>query len=323
MKNRSIVLLLLFPLCQEALGQVVNLRGDWKFQIGDKASWAAADFKDNDWESIKAPLAWEEQGFNGYDGFAWYRKKFDGRVLSADERYYLNLGYIDDCDEVYINGKLVGASGSMPPKFHTAYNNERKYALNNEVINFNGFNSIAIRVFDVMQGGGIIDGRIGIYQAPKSRMIVDLDGLWDFVTTNWDKAPAADAEWEKITVPAPWEPQGYKKYDGYAWYKRTFTLPKNFTDKDQDLVLLLGRIDDFDKTYLNGKLIGQTKDGRPFGDSHSFEKLRVYTIPTGLLKTVGVNTIEVLVEDIGNIGGIYEGPVGITTKTVYERYFND
>jgi sialate O-acetylesterase len=93
--------------------------------------------------------------------------------------------------------------------------------------------------------------------------------------------------------------------------------------KDVDLILLLGRIDDFDKTYLNGKLIGQTKDGRPYGDSHSFEELRAYKIPTGLLKTSGVNTIEVFVEDMGNIGGIYEGPVGITTTTIYERYFKE
>jgi sialate O-acetylesterase len=323
LKNNSIVLLFVFLICQETLGQVVNLRGDWKFQIGDKASWAAADFNDSDWESIKAPLAWEEQGFNGYDGFAWYRKKFDGRVLSSEERYYLDLGYIDDCDEVYLNGKLVGVSGSMPPKFKTAYNNERKYVLNNEAINFKGTNTIAIRVFDVIHGGGIIDGELGIYEAPKSRMIADLDGLWDFVATDWDKAAPVNAEWKKITVPGPWEPQGYPRYDGYAWYKRTFTLPKNFSDKDQELVLMVGRIDDFDKTYLNGKLIGKTNDERPYGDSHSFEKLRAYTVPAGLLKTIGVNTVEVFVEDMGNIGGIYEGPVGLATRTVYERYYKD
>jgi sialate O-acetylesterase len=305
------------------VAQVVSLNGNWKFQIGDKASWATPDFNDNDWEMIRAPQAWEEQGFNGYDGFAWYRKKFDGRSLSEEDRYYLELGYIDDCDEVYLNGKLVGVSGSMPPKFKTAYNNERKYVLSNESINFKGTNTIAIRVFDVINAGGIIDGELGIYRSPKSRMLVDLDGLWDFVPTESDKAAPANAEWKKITVPSAWEPQGFPRYDGYAWYKRTFTMPKNFSDKDQDIVLLLGRIDDFDKAYINGKLIGKTKDGRQFGDSRSFEQLRVYSIPSGTLKTNGVNTIEVFVEDIGNIGGIYEGPVGIATRTVYERYFHD
>ena len=104
------------------------------------------------WEKIYAPSPWEDEGFNGYDGFAWYRKKFDGKELSKDESYYLNLGFIDDCDEVYLNGVLIGFSGSMPPKFKTAFNNERKYPLSNESINFYGMNTLAIRVFDVTLG---------------------------------------------------------------------------------------------------------------------------------------------------------------------------
>jgi len=106
-----------------------------------------------------------------------------------------------------------------------------------------------------------------------------------------------------------------------AWYKRTFVIDSKIIDRDEDLVLLLGKIDDFDKTYLNGKLIGRTNDGQPFGQSDSYERLRVYPIPLNLLKKKAPNTIEVLVEDMGNIGGIYEGPVGITTRTAYERYF--
>jgi Beta-galactosidase/beta-glucuronidase len=122
-------------------------------------------------------------------------------------------------------------------------------------------------------------------------------------------------------VPSPWEHQGYYRYDGYAWYKRTFTIPENFTT--DPLVLLLGKIDDFDKVYLNGKLIGSTNDHRLFGASESYSRSRVYNIPPNTLKKVGVNTIEVLVEDMGNIGGIYEGPVGITSRINYERYFRD
>ena len=126
---------------------------------------------------------------------------------------------------------------------------------------------------------------------------------------------------KKIIVPAPWEHQGYFKYDGYGWYKKTFSVPDNLVgNTDEDLVLLVGKIDDFDKTYLNGKLVGTTNDGRRYGQSSSFGELRAYTIPTNLLKK-GTNTIEILVEDMGNVGGIYEGPVGIATRTAYERYF--
>ncbi len=318
--KRSLSFLFIFLFTNMGIAQVVRLNGSWKFHIGDKPNWSATKFDDSDWEAITAPSAWEDEGFNGYDGFAWYRKKFDGRELEKGDTYYLNLGYIDDADEVFVNGVLVGLSGSMPPKFKTAYNSERKYSLPNDVLNFNGENTIAIRVFDVTQGGGIIDGRLGVYRTPKSRMIVDLQGLWDF-RKNRDWQPIKDdKEWKKIMVPSPWEHQGYNNYDGFAWYKKTFTIDASVIDRQEDLVLLLGKIDDFDKTYLNGKQIGRTDDGEPFGESQSYNQLRAYTIPIILLKK-GPNTIEVIVEDMGNIGGIYEGPVGIATKTAYERYF--
>jgi hypothetical protein len=306
-----------------AVAQQIDLEGKWKFHIGDKSAWSDPEYDDESWETIYAPSAWEDEGFNGYDGFAWYRKKFDGTKLSKEESYYLNLGYIDDCDEVYINGKLIGVSGSMPPKFKTAYQSERKYSIPNDILHFNSSNVIAIRVFDVTLGGGIIDGDIGIYRSPKSKMLVDLSGIWQFAKTRNEKPLDAEADWAKIMVPSAWEHQGYYKYDGFAWYRRTFTIPVNFAEKDEDIVLVIGKIDDFDKTYINGKLVGETNDGEDFGWSRSFEKKRVYKIPNGLLKKNANNVIEVLVEDMGNVGGIYEGPVGITTRTAYERYFKN
>ena len=303
------------------VSQIIGLKGDWKFHIGDKPAWSSREYNDTNWEIISAPSPWEDEGFNGYDGFAWYRKKFDGSKLSKEENYYLNLGFIDDADEVFVNGVLVGFSGSMPPKFKTAYNSERNYSIPTDIINFKGENTIAIRVFDVTLEGGIVDGHLGIYRTPKSRMLVDLKGLWYFHKSPDWQAVKDDKEWKKIMVPSPWEHQGYNNYDGFAWYKRTFTLDLKTLDKDEDLVLILGKIDDFDRTYLNGKQIGKTYDGEPFGQSNSFYQLRVYNIPLNLLKKEGVNTIEVMVEDMGNIGGIYEGPVGITTRTAYERYY--
>lgn len=322
MKKISLILLLsVFTF--SSFAQVIKLRGEWKFRIGDKSMWSNPKYDDSDWDNIIAPAAWEEEGFNGYDGFAWYRKKFDGTNLEKGESYYLNLGYIDDCDEVYVNGTLIGVSGTMPPKFKTAFNSERKYTLPSEVINFAGDNIIAVRVFDVTLGGGIIDGDLGIYRSAKNRMLVDLSGLWQFAKTRNEKPLDGDAEWTKMMVPSAWEHQGYYRYDGYAWYRKTFTLPANFSEKDEEIVLMLGKIDDFDKTYLNGKLIGKTNDGEDYGESRSFEKRRVYTIPDGLLKKGSANVIEVLVEDMGNVGGIYEGPIGITTRTAYQRYFKN
>lgn len=295
-----------------ANAQAIRLIGDWKFHIGDNPQWSDKAYNDSKWEKIYAPSPWEDEGFNGYDGFAWYRRKFDGKELSQEENYYLSLGYIDDADEVYVNGMLIGLSGSMPPKFKTAYNSERKYALPNDILNFSGENVIAVRVYDVTLAGGIVDGPLGIYRTPRSRMLMDLRGLWDFQTE--------DGEWKKVMVPSPWEHQGFPHYDGDAKYKRTFVADDRLFTQDEDIFLVLGKIDDFDKTYLNGRLIGKTNDGGYYGQSDSYQKVRLYKIPAELLKK-GVNTIEIEVYDMGNVGGIYEGPVGILTRTAYERYY--
>jgi hypothetical protein len=320
LRYRNFFLLLIFSLPFSASGQVINLKGSWKFNLGDKMAWSSSSYDDSRWEFVIVPSPWEEEGFNGYDGFAWYRRKFDGRKLDKNESYYLNLGFIDDCDEVYLNGNLIGFSGYMPPHFKTAYNTERRYIIPPDAINYAGENTLAIRIFDVVHGGGIVEGDIGIFKQKRNEnLIVDLQGIWLFATTWDDQSIKNDKDWKKIMVPAPWEQQGYQKYDGYAWYKRTFTFPSN-TSTD-DLVLLLGKIDDFDKVYLNGQYIGRTNDNKRYGLSQSFSKLRVYDIPSALLKKTGTNTIEVFVEDMGNVGGIYEGPVGITTKDTYSRYF--
>ncbi len=321
MKKALVSTVLIMLLIQLAFAQTINLKGRWKFHVGDDAVWASQNFNDSGWGTIRVPATWEDEGFNGYDGFAWYRTRFDGRKLNKNEVYYLNLGFIDDADEVYLNGNLIGFSGNLPPKFKTAYNSERKYVLPNMMIDFGGENVLAIRVFDAIHAGGIVDGDIGIFGVSEgARLLIDLQGIWSFAPVKWGENIADVREWKKLMVPGAWDNQGYKYYDGFAWYKRTFSVPKDFTDAP--LVLLLGKIDDFDKVYLNGKLIGITNDHKGYGNSRSYEKNRVYSIPPGLLKPGTNNTIEILVEDIGNFGGIYEGIVGITTKSNYDRYFD-
>ena len=316
------LILALILLSNMSYSQAINLKTRWKFHVGDDPSWSTRAFDDSDWESIRVPESWEDQGFNGYDGFAWYRVKFDGRRLDKENIYYLNLGFIDDADEAFLNDKLIGFSGQCPPKFKTAYNSERKYVLPSNIINFEGENTIALRVFDVVNRGGIVDGDIGIYSMNEgARLLIDLQGIWLFAESDNGERVTDDGAWEKIMVPGPWEKQGYARLDGYAWYKRTFIVPINFTK--EPVVLLLGKIDDFDRTYVNGKLIGKTKDNKPYGQSESYQEIRAYDIPPDVLRRNGSNTIEILVEDMGNIGGIYEGIIGIATKANYERYFRE
>lgn len=300
----------------------INLSTHWNFNIGDNEKWASQNYNDSNWEKIKVPSDWENDGFHGYDGYAWYRIHFDGTLLNKNQTHFLILGFIDDIDETYLNGHMIGRSGSFPPRYRTAYNSNRRYHIPNEAINFNGDNVIAVRVFDEHLSGGIVSGRPGIYASEGSEeLLQDLYGTWKFKKYNdrsYSQINIDDDHWEDILVPSYWDNQGYRSYDGTAWYRKQFNL--NFKPEvGKTYYLLLGKIDDFDITYLNGKEIGRTDDGKDFGDSQSYRQLRMYEIPKGLLNMTGENVIAVKVHDFGGEGGIYKGPIGIIEQESVTR----
>ncbi|MBU2492412.1 MAG: beta galactosidase jelly roll domain-containing protein [Bacteroidetes bacterium] len=305
--------------------RILNLRGQWKFSIGDDKKWADIGYDDSNWETVRVPSFWEEEGFYGYNGYAWYRKEFVLAEILKDESVYISLGYIDDVDEVYLNGKFIGSSGKFPPDFKTAYNADRKYPVPAKYFNKNKKNVLAVRVFDATLGGGINSGDIGIY-VKSYEFLVDknLEGEWKFSTGDREEFKEKDfddSKWNKIFVPGYWETQGYDEYNGVAWYRKTFTISSSFND-DQ-LVLLLGKIDDIDEAYLNGNLIGQTgsfsSDPENSNFNNEWQELRGYLFPSNLLNKNGVNVIAVRVYDSYINGGIYEGPIGIATQNNYRN----
>ena len=304
--------------------KVLNLSGTWKFSIGDHRRWAEPEYDDKSWENIYVPSKWEDEGFHGYDGYAWYRKSFDGSQLANPSwGYSLFLGYIDDVDEVYFNGHLIGSSGAFPPNFITAYNAKRLYHIPKEFINFNGKNLIAVRVYDSQIEGGIVKGDIGIYVNKDDKdLTINLRGMWDFAiagrSSKLSEIPTDKDKWTKMPVPSRWEDHGYRNYDGNAWFKKEVYIPKEL--QGEELVLILGKIDDFDDVYLNGELIGTSKLTADYRKGTAYGKLRTYFIPPDKFKAGQLNTIYVLVEDTGGEGGIYEGPVGIITQSQFTKF---
>lgn len=309
--------------------EIMDLSGLWKFSIGDNMNWSLTDYDDSDWEEIKVPSSWENQGFHGYNGYAWYRKSFSFPKNISNENIYLHLGYVDDVDEVYFNGLLIGLSGGFPPNYQTAYNAYRRYFVPAELLNKTGDNIIAVRVYDAELEGGILSGNIGLYRAKGILSPnITLSGQWKFRTGDdslWSSKSFDDSEWNNIFVPAHWETQGYKDYDGFAWYRKSFTIQEQYAD--EKLILLLGKIDDIDQAFINGKFIGSTgiwKEGETpteFNRNNEYLELRAYFITSGVLNTNGENVIAVRVYDGFRDGGIYEGPIGLITQKNYREYW--
>lgn len=308
---------------------VLNLKGRWKFMVGDDMQWADPNFHDSGWDEIRVPGAWEDQGYPGYDGYAWYRQRFTLDEDLRDVQLYLRVGYVDDASEVYLNGHLVGFEGRFPPTFITAYNIARAYVVPQQYLNYAGENVIAVRVYDQRLGGGITQGSVGLFeQRDPLEPDYNLAGVWKFRTgdnSSWADPETRDDQWDDLHVPGYWETQGFRDYDGFAWYRVKFEVPRSLAGKD--LVLLLGRIDDVDETYLNGKLLGRTgrmrKSWRPDDVGDDYAKLRGYVIPQGLLVQGQVNTLAARVLDVFMHGGIYDGPIGLVTRQKFRRWERD
>lgn len=313
---------------------VADLEGYWKFSIGDDSTWSSPDFNDSDWEEVKVPSNWEDEGYYGYNGFAWYRKTFEIPEDFQKTDLYLNLGVIDDVDETYFNGTMVGLSGGFPPYYLTAYNAVRNYYIPKELIK-KGKNTIAVRVYDIQLEGGIIKGPINIYSIQHSKNLaydlvpdVNLTGRWKFMTgdnTNWKKPALNDSAWKNLFVPGNWEAQGFGGYDGFAWYRKSFYVPAEYAN--EKMILLMGKVDDIDQTYLNGKLAGEIGDWDPgtltqnFNQNNEWEIFRAYFLPEGILKPGEENTIAVRVYDGMVDGGIYDGPIGLITQEKYTAFW--
>jgi len=306
--------------------KVVDLSGKWKFKIGDEAARSEPDYNDSEWGTIKVPSAWENQGYHGYNGYGWYRKSFEGTPELYNKMLSVHLGYIDDVDEVYINGYLVGASGSFPPDFKTAYNAYRVYPVPNTILKTKGLNVIAVRVYDSYIEGGILSGNIGIfnYEDPL-RPDYYLEGVWKFRTGDsliYKQTKYNDGNWVNILVPGFWEEQRAPGYDGVAWYRKEFVLTSSL--KNRKLVLLMGKIDDWDEVYLNGVKIGETGDidklkKRGYEGVSAYEEIRAYYIPPEILLQEGSNVLAVRVYDNFMRGGIYSGPVGLMYSEKFEK----
>lgn len=154
---------------------------------------------------------------------------------------------------------------------------------------------------------------VSILSAQDFKLKLNLAGEWLFKTGDnlkWLEPEFDDFDWTKIKVPSTFESQGFEDYDGFVWYRLHFDVPRNLLN--EDLILLLGSIDDADETYLNGSKIGETGKFPPERRTE-WTTLRAYPVPKGLLKTKN-NVIAVRVCDFGFDGGIFKGPIGLILK---------
>lgn len=121
--------------------------------------------------------------------------------------------------------------------------------------------------------------------------------------TQYESKALDDTDWETMELPQYIENAGLN-IDGIIWFRKSFSVSGN--DSGKSAAVSLGPIDDSDIVYINGEKVG--------GIEQSYDKERVYSIPSGIL-VEGVNVIAVRVEDTGAGGGIYGNKEQMFIKT--------
>ena len=127
------------------------------------------------------------------------------------------------------------------------------------------------------------------------------DDQWKDISFGDENAASPDfddAGWPVMAVPGKFE-DITGEFDGAIWYRRKVEIPRQM--KGKDLVLSLGPIDDMDRTYFNGQLVGASEI------AGLWQVDRNYNVPAALVKN-SINTIAVRVLDTQGGGGICGEP---------------
>ncbi|OGV51879.1 MAG: hypothetical protein A2017_00530 [Lentisphaerae bacterium GWF2_44_16] len=145
---------------QKGNGEVMILPLKWKFNIdpdnkGEKADWYKSDFDDSSWKEISTDNFWEKQGYENYDGYAWYRleniripEKYKGKKCT------LIIGAVDESCTIYVNGSLAGSRIYNSEKDPDGWKKPVEFDITGN-LRWNGMNCIAVKVHDSGGMGGI------------------------------------------------------------------------------------------------------------------------------------------------------------------------
>ena len=143
-----------------------------RFTTGDNPEYCSPTFDDSSWRTLGLIQQWGVQNIPPRTGFGWYRIHFrltpEMCEKMPEAKYMLlDIGKVDDAEETYLNGHLIGGIGSIPDfgkPYISELNTPRRYLLSMPVkaLNPEGDNVLAIRVYNGTADGGKYDTPVRI-----------------------------------------------------------------------------------------------------------------------------------------------------------------
>lgn len=153
---KTAVLLLISLNC---FSQSISLPKESKLKFGDNPEWANPTFNDSEWQSQIFPNSFKDVKYDS--SYCWYRIKLtipSTMKTNNGKGLKLKLGKIDDVDQTYFNGKLIGETGSLPPNYITKWAEQRVYTIPENLVKWDKENVIAVRIYNLIGGMGMWEG---------------------------------------------------------------------------------------------------------------------------------------------------------------------
>jgi len=152
-----------------------------------------------------------------------------------------------------------------------------------------------------------------ILSAQAEAQVIQLPDEWKFKmgdNSDWANAAFDDSLWATKKVGSSWAATGEKE-NVFAWYRTKIIIPSDMRkaiENGNGIKLNLGKIDDVDQTFFNGKCIGQSGSPPPNYQT-KWDEERHYIVSPDEIRYDKENVISVRVfsPDIGGIG-MYQGP---------------
>ena len=193
---------------------------------GGVAVWARPGLDDSAWKSIQLPCMVQEL-WPEINGIYWFRKTIDIPAAWAGKELTLSLGPVDDFDETYWDGELVGEG--------RIWNKAREYTIPARLVK-GGKAVIAIRCTDDHGNGGLY-GSAGLLfvQAPDGQKI-RLDNEWKVTLSvsfeGMPKSTAREPNMPTVLYNAMVKPLAPFALKGAIWYQGESNAQRAYRYRD-------------------------------------------------------------------------------------------
>ncbi len=133
-----------------------SLAGEWLFRTGHDPAWSSPFRERHAWQAIQVPGCWQRTGAPGFRGHAWYVTRLFIPSHLADQDLALDLGVVADAEEVFLNGRLIGARGAFPPRPARSVLSPRLYRLPRVSLRYGELNELVVHAYSTAGCGGLL-----------------------------------------------------------------------------------------------------------------------------------------------------------------------